>query len=498
MKRNARNSINDFSEKKRKLNNKKEEKIIELNGTINYKTKNELFYDLSPEEESDDSSYEEERNEGIKTITNNFSKNLTLKSNPPSTKKIKTKIIKKINTEEENEEYDQNNFQDYYLPCREKEQITIYDYIRNGLDTLGSYSCLYISGMPGTGKTACVNAMINKLKHQSMNSIVKVPTFDFFYLNGMKVANPNNVFKLIYEHLFSDGRSTNLNKCISSLDNFFKNRKDCNYAMNLNINNQHLVLVIDEIDCLITKKQALLYNIFNWTTYAHSKLIIISISNTLDLPEKLQPKIRSRMGNNRLIFKPYGRDELLKIIEVKVQNIGLFSKDAQRFSAMKVSAINGDLRRVLQICRRAKEIWEREGQKDSQIGINHIKKACEDLFDSKVIKLIKNLKTYEKTVLLSIVYSMKIINNNRAPVTDIYKYQCYICHKTNKQPMNFDEFKSVVYNLIKLKIFNFVDTNSENFITNSIFIKFYTDELANSFEDGDPLKALINEFQLNA
>ena len=40
------------------------------------------------------------------------------------------------------------------LPCRENEQELIKQYIIEGIENNGSSSSLYISGMPGTGKTA--------------------------------------------------------------------------------------------------------------------------------------------------------------------------------------------------------------------------------------------------------------------------------------------------------------------------------------------------------
>lgn len=122
--------------------------------------------------------------------------------------------------------------------------------------------------------------------------------------------------------------------------------------------NSHIILVIDEIDFLINKSKNLLYNIFNWTTYEGSKLIVISISNTLDLPNKLSQKIKSRMGNNKIMFKPYNKDELITILKSKGVEYEKFTQDALRLSCMKVAAINGDLRRIIQILQRAKEIYK--------------------------------------------------------------------------------------------------------------------------------------------
>jgi origin recognition complex subunit 1 len=63
------------------------------------------------------------------------------------------------------------------LPCREKERKFIVDYIKRGLADKGSSSSLYISGMPGTGKTATTLEVIQKLK--------KEKHFRFLNINAM-------------------------------------------------------------------------------------------------------------------------------------------------------------------------------------------------------------------------------------------------------------------------------------------------------------------------
>lgn len=50
-----------------------------------------------------------------------------------------------------------------HFPCREEEQDKIMQYLRNGIENECQSSSLYISGMPGTGKTATVLEIISRL-----------------------------------------------------------------------------------------------------------------------------------------------------------------------------------------------------------------------------------------------------------------------------------------------------------------------------------------------
>ncbi len=57
------------------------------------------------------------------------------------------------------------------------------------------------------------------------------------------------------------------------------------------------VVVMDELDLLVTKKQTVVYNFFEWPNLKHSKLVVVAIANTMDLPERLLTnKVSSRLG----------------------------------------------------------------------------------------------------------------------------------------------------------------------------------------------------------
>jgi len=60
---------------------------------------------------------------------------------------------------------------------------------------------------------------------------------------------------------------------------------------------------MDELDQLMTAKQDVVYNFFNWPTLTGAKLVVLAVANTMDLPERVMSgRVRSRLGE-LLIFK---------------------------------------------------------------------------------------------------------------------------------------------------------------------------------------------------
>ena len=427
-----------------------------------------------------------------------------------------------LEEEEEKKEDDEESIKSFsemrleYLPCRKEEQDIIYNYIKKGLQTNGNYNSLYIAGMPGTGKTASVKCVVNileselneaKKKRNSNRELIKngIIPFKKLFLSGMEYPNISNVFKIIYNFIFTKQKKLTINKYIQLLDNFFSERKKYNSSIELNDpTNSHILLIIDEIDILINSSQNLLYNIFNWTTYEYSKLIVISISNTLDLPNRLFPKIKSRMGNNKIMFKPYNKEELRIIIKDRGIDLKLFSEDALRLSCVKVAAINGDLRRIFQILARAKQINEAENYKKKNKDKNLVSKynimdAWNELFNSKISKVIKSLQINEKIIIASLLSKTKDNNINRIKVGDLYDKIDIFLKKYNEKndsdfnlSMSWEEFKNSIYNLMRIKLLNFYEIPKNNFIDNFVIIKFYTDEFIFALEEDKDFKPVLD------
>ena len=497
------------------------------------------FRDLSSNKSRNKSSGSNKRNRS-REISKEKSKKIIRRSERIRTNNLnnsKIKKIKKINREnskflnkkrkkvldysfdEEEEKYeeseedfeeDEETIKSYsedrleYLPCRKEEQDKIYNYIKKGLQTNGNYNSLYIAGMPGTGKTASVKTIINILEselkdNQKKNEVIK---FNRLFLSGINYPNIQNVFKVIYEFIFEKKKGQlNIKKYIQLLNQFFSQRKKYNSSKELkDPTNSHILLIIDEIDILINNSQNLLYNIFNWTTYDYSKLIVISISNTLDLPNRLLPKIKSRMGNNIIMFKAYNKEELRTIIKDRGIDINLFSEDAIRLSCVKVAAINGDLRRIFQILKRAKQINYVENCKKKNkelVSKFDILNAWDELFNSKISKVIKSLQIFEKIIIATILSKIKEQNNTKINLGDLYDKKDLFLKKYNENSdvdleMTWEEYKKIIYNLMRIKLINYADIQKSNFIENNIVIRFYIDEFTMACERDDDFRPVMD------
>ena len=418
---------------------------------------------------------------------------------------------------EEEQEKDEESIKSFsearleYLPCRKDEQDYIYNYIKKGLQTNGNYNSLYIAGMPGTGKTASVKTVVNILVSEVNDAKNKkngkfigkdgIIPFRVLFLSGIEYPNISNVFKVIYKFIFEKGKGKlNIKNYIHLLNDFFSHRKKYNSSSALkDPSNEHIVLIIDEIDILINTTQNLLYNIFNWTTYEYSKLIVISISNTLDLPNRLLPKIKSRMGNNTIMFKPYNKEELGIIIKDRGIDLDLFSVDAIRLSCVKVAAINGDLRRIFQILARAKQINSLANYKKKNkelVSKFDILNAWDELFNSKISKVISSLNVFEKIIIATILSRIKEQNNTKINLGDLYDKKDIFVKKFNENSdkefeITWEEYKKIIYNLMRIKLLNYGDIPKSNFIENNIVIRFYIDEFVMSCERNEEFKPVM-------
>ncbi|XP_053856218.1 cell division control protein 6 homolog [Vidua macroura] len=203
---------------------------------------------------------------------------------------------------------------------------------------------LYVSGAPGTGKTACLSRVLLDCKDKLAGSRTVV-------LNCMALGSPQSVFPALAQQLglpVATGRER-----IRSLEK------------HLTAQGPMVLLVLDELDQLESKGQDVLYTLFEWPQLPSSRLVLVGLANALDLTDRSLARLGAHPGGSpRLLhFPPYTKEQLTRILQERLGQVAgdpVLDSAALQFCARKVSAVSGDARKALDVCRRAVEVVELE------------------------------------------------------------------------------------------------------------------------------------------
>ncbi|KAK4808729.1 hypothetical protein QYF61_023197 [Mycteria americana] len=222
------------------------------------------------------------------------------------------------------------------LHARERETGIIQQFLRDHVCGRRPGS-LYVSGAPGTGKTACLSRVLLDCKDELAGSKTVV-------LNCMSLSSPQGVFPAVAQQLglpAAAGREG-----VRRLEK------------QLTARGPMVLLVLDELDQLEIKGQDVLYTLFEWPRLPGSRLVLVGLANALDLMDRSLARLGARLaGSPQLLhFPPYTREQLTAILQERLGQVAgdpVLDAAALQFCARKVSAVSGDARKALDVCRSA-------------------------------------------------------------------------------------------------------------------------------------------------
>uniref|UniRef100_A0A4W6CZY3 Origin recognition complex subunit 1 n=1 Tax=Lates calcarifer TaxID=8187 RepID=A0A4W6CZY3_LATCA len=323
------------------------------------------------------------------------------------------------------------------LPCREQEFQDIYSFVESKIID-GTGGCMYISGVPGTGKTATVHEVMRCLQHAA--DVDEIPPFHFIEINGMKMTDPHQAYVQILQKL--TGQKATADHAAALLEKRFSNAAP---------RKESTVLLVDELDLLWTRKQNVMYNLFDWPTRRHARLVVLTIANTMDLPERIMiNRVASRLGLTRMSFQPYSFKQLQQIITSRLNKVKAFEEDALQLVSRKVAALSGDARRCLDICRRATEICEHSSADPSAtglVGMSHVMEALNEMFSSAYITAIKCASLQEQLFLRAVIAEFRRLGLEEATFQQVFVQHQALCRVEGLQPISVSEGLAVCQRL---------------------------------------------------
>ena len=249
-------------------------------------------------------------------------------------------------------------------------------------------------GPTGTGKTATIRYISQKLTQQCLDD---KPWW--IYVNCSVVSTPYRILAHIYNRISGTERipPTGL-------------PKDIIFKKLLGILDQKVqticFLVLDEIDMLNEKNNGteILYDLTRLNENLDlCKTSLIGISNKLKFKDYLDPRVKSSLGQEHIVFPSYNANELRDILNERSKiafNDGVLKDKVIPLCAALAAKEHGDARKALQLLRKAGELAERAQNKS--ISEKHIYDAENDLGKDHIAEYIKGLPLQVQVVLTAI------------------------------------------------------------------------------------------------
>ncbi|RVX73859.1 hypothetical protein B0A52_02749 [Exophiala mesophila] len=379
---------------------------------------------------------------------------------------------------------------------REAERDQLSKFISKAIESQRG-GCTYVSGPPGTGKSALVHEVLEGFQDQCF----KVVT-----INCVAMKTSSDVLAKFCEEfcMSSSGRQTTK----TSLSRLFTSEGP---------NKTMSVVLMDEIDALVSSDCELLYNIFEWAMHPSSSLVLIGIANALDLTDRFLPRLKQKNMQPQLLpFLPYSAQQISSIISTKLRSllpaevcatsdfVPLMHPAAIQLSGKKIASQTGDLRKAFSLVRQAINRVEQEtilkmngessvtptkqplgeirnpranvdASKSNErnlltqmnmetaprVTIAHVAKIAANFFNNSAISRLNGLNLQQKAVLCSLLASENR-NNKRDPfktpskswsriatVKELFETYGKLCRRDEGllQPLKNTEFRDVVASL---------------------------------------------------
>jgi archaeal cell division control protein 6 len=308
-------------------------------------------------------------------------------------------------------------------------------------------SNLFIYGKTGTGKTLCIKHITN---HMMSVAEKKGVSLKILYLNCKMKRIADTEYRLIAQIIKEMGQeipATGLptDEVYNIFFRIIEKNKD-----------KVIIIVLDEIDQLIKKAgDEIIYNLTRINAdLTHTQISLIGISNNLIFTDTIDPRVRSSLSEEEVVFPPYNAPQIQDILRKRAEMVfkeGVLEKGLIEKCAAFAAREHGDARRALELLRVAGELAERKNL--SKVRIDHLDEAEEKIEKERVLEIVKTQPKQSQVTLLSIIFLFE--KEDKTIFTgDIYEVYRQLCIKTDLRPLTQRRLSDIIGELDMLGIIN--------------------------------------------
>jgi cell division control protein 6 len=310
-------------------------------------------------------------------------------------------------------------------------------------------SNLFVYGKTGTGKTLSIQYVRDELLKRAKEADVSV-RIEYLNCKLKKVADTEyRILAALIDLLGGKVADTGLptGQVYSKFIELIDNKK------------QTLVIIFDEIDQAIKKiDDNFLYNLTRLNSeLSQAQISLIGISNDVTFLENIDPRVRSSLGEEEIVFPPYNAVQLKDILNERCSR-AFKENSVDEAVISKCSAFaareHGDARRALDLLRIAGELTEREGK--TRITEEYIDQANSKIERDKILDIVETEPTQFQAVLYAIIKLNKQ-NSEETPnffTGDIFNLYQEICNKMKIEVLTQRRVSDIIGEIDMLGLIN--------------------------------------------
>jgi cell division control protein 6 len=305
---------------------------------------------------------------------------------------------------------------------------------------------LSLWGKTGTGKTLTATFIINLISRMCREQNILLR---FVHLD---IATPRPCFRALNDLACLLNACRRYKKGLS-LEELMGRIEDA-----LSDYRGYLVLFVDEVDNVRRDRDTFLTFLIRRLPQAiPSKLILVFASNKFSWSEQMDPRIKSFLKVNELVFKPYDAMDLQKILHIRVQKAlkpGAVSEGVIEKIAALASREHGDARKAVGLLAQSAYLAEKQGL---TITLDLVDQAAAEIEKDKYLLMIRTAPVQMQAAMAGVIQALGQSRKDHVDTGEAYDAYRAFCQRAGLRSISGRAFGDMIgeldlYSLLRARV----------------------------------------------